>query len=106
MLDGDQIVSVATTFAICGTGIEIQINTREKYQGQGLATAVAARLMINSLENNLDPNWDAANKVSVGLAKKLGYTQQGTYALFLVLRSRPMAVFIKVAFKIKAFFKK
>jgi hypothetical protein len=89
LLDGDQIVSVATTFAICNTGIEIQINTRENYQRKGLATVVAARLLLHSLQKNLDPNWDAANQRSARLAEKLGYTPQGIYTMWFLTGARP-----------------
>jgi RimJ/RimL family protein N-acetyltransferase len=101
ILREDEIVSVATTFAICKKGIEIQINTRKEYQGRGLATVVAAQLVIHSLENNLDPNWDAANKPSVGLAKKLGYTPAGTYSMIVLARSRWRAVLGAAIFKIQ-----
>ncbi len=84
ILQREKIVSAATTFVVCRRGIEIQINTREEHRRKGLATAVAARLMLHSLENNLNPDWDAANEVSDRLAKKLGYTPQGTYTMFVV----------------------
>jgi RimJ/RimL family protein N-acetyltransferase len=106
ILDGDEIVSVATTFAICNKGIEIQINTREEHQGKGLATEVAAHLLVYSLEHNLDPNWDAANERSVGLAKKLGYTPQGTYSIVLVVGSRALALLVRFGLKVKAFFER
>jgi RimJ/RimL family protein N-acetyltransferase len=106
LLDGDQIVSVATTFAICHRGVEIQINTREEHQGRGLATVVAANLMVHSLQNGLDPNWDAANEPSVGLARKLGYTPQGTYAIYVVVRSRLVAIIGRFGLRVKAFLKK
>lgn len=95
VLDEGEIVSVATTFAICDKGIEIQIDTRRNHRGRGLATVVAARLLTYSLENDLDPNWDAANEASVGLAKKLGYTPRGTYSMYVLVRSRSKAVFGK-----------
>lgn len=101
ILDGDEIASVATTFASCEAGIEIQINTREAYKRKGLATAVAARLILHSLEVGLDPNWDAANGTSVGLAKKLGYTPQGTYNMYLITNSRLMVAITRLGLKIK-----
>lgn len=103
VLDEGEIVSVATTFAICEKGIEIQINTRKEHRGRGLATVVAAQLLIYSLENNLDPNWDAANKASVNLAKKLGYTPGGTYSMYILVRSRFKAAFGKVFLKMQEF---
>jgi GNAT superfamily N-acetyltransferase len=101
LLAGDRLVSAATTFAVCSRGIEIQISTREKYQRKGLATVVAAHLLLHSLGLGLDPNWDAANQASVCLAQKLGYTPQGTYPLVLFAGSRLMAAVTRVGLKIK-----
>jgi hypothetical protein len=105
LLDGAEISSVATTFAICSKGIEIQINTREQHRGRGLATVVAAQLILHSLEVGLDPNWDAASLTSAALAEKLGYSPQGTYSAALLVGSRPLAAFGRIALKIKEFFK-
>jgi len=101
LLHGDQIASVATTFAICHKGIEIQINTREEHQRKGLATAVAAHLIVHSLEKGLDPNWDAANESSVGLATKLGYTPQGTYPMLFYTGSRVLTAVARAGLKAK-----
>jgi hypothetical protein len=101
VLEGDDVASVATTFVICDRGIEIQINTRKNHRRRGLATVVAAQLLIYSLENGLDPHWDAANEASVGLAKKLGYTSSGTYPMYIVVRSRSKAVYGRVFLKVQ-----
>ena len=101
ILTGREIVSVATTFAVCNKGIEIQINTRKKHRGKKLATVVAAQLLIHSLEKNLDPNWDAENQVSARLALKLGFTPQGTYPIITYTGSRIMAVIGQAGLKIK-----
>ena len=106
ILQEDEIVSAATTFVICKKGIEIQINTRKEHRGRGLATVVAAQLVIHCLQNNLDPNWDAANKPSVGLAKKLGYTPAGTYSMIVLARSRWRAVVGQAIFKIQGMLQK
>ena len=84
ILDGKDIVSLATTFVTCQRGIEIQINTRETHRGQGLGTAVAANILIHCLDRGLDPSWDAASEISAGLAKKLGYTPQGNYQMYFL----------------------
>jgi len=101
LLTGDQIVSAATTFAVCSRGIEIQISTREKHQHKGLATVVAAHLLLHSLENGLDPNWDAANQASARLAQWLGCTPRGTYQLVLFAGSRFMAAVTRLGLKVK-----
>ena len=90
ILQGDEIVSIATTFAVCTKGIEIQINTNEKHQGRGLGIVIAAQLIVHALEKGIDPNWDAATEISQGLAKKLGYTDQGTYLMLMYIKFRPL----------------
>ena len=57
----------------CHGGIEIEVVTREDYRRKGLAYIGAARLLLECDKRGLYPNWDAANKMSVGLAEKLGY---------------------------------
>jgi len=101
LLHGDEMASVATTFAICSKGIEIQINTRKEHQRQGLAMVVAADLILHSLEQGLDPNWDAANESSVGLATKLGYTPQGTYPMLFYTGSRVLGAVARAGLKAK-----
>lgn len=86
--EGETIACVASTFAVSKTGIEIQIDTKPDYRGKGLATVAAAHLMIHSLENNLDPSWDAATEISAKMAQKLGYTPQGTYEFYIFTGSR------------------
>ena len=103
-LDGDQIVSAATTFVVCSKGIEIEVGTREKQRGKGLATAVSAQLLVHSLQHGLNPHWDAENKRSVGLAEKLGYMPQGTYNLWLVAGSKLMERAVRSLLKIQSFF--
>jgi hypothetical protein len=90
ILRGDQIVSSAGTFAHCQAGIEIQIDTDARFRQQGLATAVAAHLILESLKRGLDPSWDAADKRSAHLARKLGYSPQGDYPLYVYVKLRPV----------------
>ncbi len=95
ILHQGEIVSAATTYAICDRGIEIQIDTRKDHRRRGLALSAGAQLLIHSLERNLDPNWDADNQASVKLAKKLGYTPIGTYPIYVLVRSRTKALYGK-----------
>jgi GNAT acetyltransferase len=104
VLAGDEIVSAATTFAVCNKGIEIEVGTREKQRGRGLATVVSAQLLVQSLEQGLDPHWDAENERSVGLANKLGYTPQGTYYLWLFAGGKLAAGSVKALLRIQSFF--
>ncbi|MDD3214916.1 MAG: GNAT family N-acetyltransferase [Eubacteriales bacterium] len=75
-------VAGASSYAIFQGGIEIEIDTREDWRRQGLATACGAALMLECLERGLYPSWDAANPVSAALAEKLGYVFERTYPIF------------------------
>lgn len=73
-LEGERIVSAASSGATCRKGIEVQINTHADYRQRGLATCVGAALLTHCLEHGLEPHWCTGNPISVNLAKKLGYT--------------------------------
>mgnify|MGYP000050796838 CR=1 FL=1 len=68
----------------CHGGIEIEVVTREDYRRKGLAYIGAARLLLECDKRGLYPNWDAANKMSVGLAEKLGYHFSHEYVVYKV----------------------
>lgn len=79
--DGEP-VGGASSYIYYRGGIEIEVDTREDMRRQGIATACAARLVLSCLERGLYPSWDAANRMSVGLAEKLGYHEKGPYPAF------------------------
>jgi hypothetical protein len=93
ILRGEEIASAATTFAVCERGVDIHTSTRTGHAGQGLATAITARMIVHCLERGLDPNCDAAHTDSARLALKLGYTPRGSYPLFLFVGSRAAAAY-------------
>lgn len=55
------------------------IDTKPEYRRKGLATAVGAALILECLQAGLYPSWDAASRISVALAEKLGYTFSHAY---------------------------
>lgn len=76
---GNLIVSGASSYSRYQEGIEIQIDTREEYRRRGFAYICGAKLILECLKQNLYPSWDAQNKDSLALAKKLGYHYSHTY---------------------------
>lgn len=72
-LKDGKIVSGASSYTRYREGIEIEIDTKEEFRRKGLAYACAAKLILECLERNLYPSWDAQNKYSASLAEKLGY---------------------------------
>jgi GNAT superfamily N-acetyltransferase len=83
VLEGNRIVSGASSYAICNKGIEIQVNTNPAYQQRGLATAVSAALLVHCLEHGIEAHWDAGNPRSVKLAERLGYRTSGSYEMLV-----------------------
>ena len=84
IVDGDKIISGASSFSYYDVWIEIETDTHEAYRKQGSATVVAAELILSCLEQNLYPSWDARNLASLYLAEKLGYTFSQEYIAYEV----------------------
>lgn len=83
--DGEIIAGISSYSGYHG-GIEIEVVTREDYRRKGLAYIGAARLLLECDKRGLYANWDAANKMSVGLAEKLGYHFSHEYFVYKVKR--------------------
>lgn len=73
----------ASSFSASNESIEIVIATDEKYRNQGLATAVAAKMILECIRQNKYPRWDAANLTSVSVAEKLGYHFEEEYVCYI-----------------------
>lgn len=72
----------ASSYSYYDGGIEIEVDTREDCRKQGLASACAARLILECLDCKKYPSWDAATKISVALAEKLGYHLDKAYVTY------------------------
>lgn len=85
ILKDGEIVADATNGGInYEKAFELDIETLPNHRRKGLATVVSAHLISYSLENGYDPRWDAANKPSVELALKLGYTDPEEYEIMIL----------------------
>ncbi len=76
------LVAGASSYSRYQDGIEIEIDTKEEFRRKGLASVCGAKLILECLERNLYPSWDAQNKWSVALAEKLGYHFSHEYAAY------------------------
>ena len=83
-----EVVCLAAAGTASSSGIEVQVDTHPNYYRRGLATATCAALLTDCLSQGIDPNWDAANPDSAGLARKLGYTQLDDYDMYYNLGSK------------------
>lgn len=80
----NKIVSAVTSMAAAEKLINIEIETLTDFRNKNLATAVCATLLLYCLENNITPQWLAANHKSEMLAEKLGYLKDDSYKTFII----------------------
>lgn len=80
----DEIVGLVTSNAVYNKGIEINLKVDENYRRKGIATAISSKIILDCLDKNIYPSWDAANMNSVNLAEKLGYEFDSEYRIYKV----------------------
>ena len=78
-MHNNEIIGVASSNIVYKDGIEVNIRVKEEYRRQGIATAMAASLILECLRQNKKVSWDAANLNSLRLAEKLGFEYDSTY---------------------------
>ena len=76
------MVAGASSYSRYNDGIEIEIDTKTEHRRKGLASVCGAKLILECLDRDLYPSWDAQNMWSVGLAEKLGYHYSHTYTAY------------------------
>ena len=84
VMKGGRIVSAASSYARSRDAIDIEIDTVKAERRRGLASAAAAGLILQCLDEGLYPAWDAANLASVRLAEKLGYEFSREYPCYVI----------------------
>lgn len=82
------IVCGASSYTVYNDGIEIEIDTKEKYRRKGLALACASKLILECVDRDIYPSWDAANRESASLAEKLGYHFDSEYVTYAITNFR------------------
>ena len=84
VLSGTELVCGASSYSRYKEGIEIEIDTKEGHKRKGLATACAARLILECQERGIYPSWDAHTEASAALAEKLGYHRGEAYTAYIL----------------------
>lgn len=82
ILKDGEVVSGASSYSRYRDGIEIEIDTQERYRRKGFAYLCGAKLILECLDRNLYPSWDAQNTSSLALAEKLGYHRDHAYPAY------------------------
>lgn len=67
-----------------GGMVDFEIQTALAHRRRGLATAVAAAMILYCLDHDLTPCWDAANEMSARLAEKLGFVGRTPYMAYQI----------------------
>ncbi len=80
-----RFVCGASAATIGGGKVEFEVQTHADYRRLGLATAASAAMILHCLELGLEPCWDAANLMSAGLARKLGFRSTGKYEAYVLV---------------------
>ena len=83
-LEGQKIVSGASSYSSYRGGIEVEVDTHRDYRRRGLAAACSAKLILECRRRGWYPSWDAQNLWSVALAEKLGYHLDHEYTAYEV----------------------
>jgi RimJ/RimL family protein N-acetyltransferase len=84
VLMGEQAAGECVSIFRSRAYAEMDIHIAECARGNGLGAMLAARFIKTALEKNLQPRWDcsAANRASIGLAEKLGFSEPAEYHVF------------------------
>ena len=84
ILHGARVVCGASSYSVYDKGIELEVDTDENYRRQGLASACVSQLILECLDKNIYPRWDAASEKSLAFAQKLGYEFSHTYTAYAI----------------------
>lgn len=84
IIKDDRIITGASSYSYDEGIIDITIGTHLEYRRKGLALACAAKLILECLNRNIYPSWNAANLESVALAQKLGYQLESEYEVYSI----------------------
>ncbi len=82
--EDNKIIGIATSNAVYDDGIEINLKVSEEYRRKKIATVLCSNLILECLERNIHPYWDAFNKNSLQLAEKLGYELDEEYRTYKI----------------------
>lgn len=74
LLHEGRVVSLAYGSPV-SSSVEIVVETKEEFQGKGLASLCCAALIEQCLQNSIDPVWSAGanHQQSISIARKLGF---------------------------------
>jgi len=93
LYEGEPICA-ASPYAYCDGMIDVQIDTVEEHRQKGIATACCARLILECLDREIFPSWNADCGESRHLAEKLGYQLDKECACYEIIIKKEVLLFL------------
>ncbi len=85
------LVAGCASFCAHPDGYEVQIDTHPDHRKKGYAACVGAAFLLESLARGKVPCWDAANRASLRLARKLGFRLASAYTAWMLISGNTTA---------------
>lgn len=82
-VDGEAVAGASSYVSAPGS-LEIQVQTRDGFEGRGYATSAAAALIQRAQARGVTPCWDAANPASGTRGGQTGYRPAALYEVLAV----------------------
>ena len=78
----NEIVCSASSYLSYKNAVETDISTLPEHQRKGLARCCCASMLLQCIDRNIVPHWDAQNNASRALAESLGYELALSYSAY------------------------
>ena len=82
LLKNNELIAGISSALVYRGAVEVEVATRPDKQGNGFAKKLGAAMILESLNRDMFPLWDAHNEASKKVAEFLGYELIGPYVAF------------------------
>ncbi len=87
ILKNNELIAGISSGLVYRGAVEVEVATRPNEQGNGFAKKLGAAMILESLNRDMFPLWDAHNEASKKVAEFLGYELIGPYVAFELEKS-------------------
>ena len=82
VLKSNELIAGISSGLVYRGAVEVEVATRPNEQGNGFAKKLGAAMILESLNRDMFPLWDAHNEASKKVAEFLGYELVEPYEAF------------------------
>ncbi|HGR8137920.1 TPA: GNAT family N-acetyltransferase, partial [Streptococcus pneumoniae] len=82
ILKNNELIAGISSGLVYRKAVEVEVATRPNEQGNGFAKKLGAAMILESLNRDMFPLWDAHNEASKKVAEFLGYELSEPYEAF------------------------